>query len=122
MANFLRKGVVRAPVSPTSANTQISMPQSLVGVPNLTFFFKNANPFDVRLEGTLNGQPFAPVTDTTGWLIRAYETTQIYGSKMPVTLSAMAVATAGNPLPEGAFDYTGAVIELIYGTGGNGGR
>jgi hypothetical protein len=122
MANFLRLGLVRVPVSPTSAPNQYTMPSSLIGIPNLTFFFKNQNPFAVRLEGTLAGASFVQVTPTTGWAIDAYERTPIYGSKMPVMLSALAVATPGCPLPEGTFDYTNCVIELVYGRGGNGGR
>jgi len=114
MPNFLRQANLQVPVSPTSAATEFAMPTSLIGVPNLVFFFINGNEFDVRLEGTPKGQTFTQVTNTSGWLIRAGERTPIYGSKMPIKLSAMAVSTRLNPLVAGT-DYTGAVIELVYG-------
>lgn len=117
MANFLRQATLRVPVSPTSASNQFPMPDTLIGVPYLTFFFVNANPFDVRLEGTLVGGSFVQVTEGTGWLVFGREKSPIYGSKMPAKLSAMAVSTSGNSLPDAGFDYTNCWIELVYGRG-----
>ncbi len=117
MANgpsFTRVGLVRVPVSGNSANSQFSMPASLMGRPDLTFMFVNPNPFDIRLEGTLKDQAFNPVTSSTGWLVLARTTMGPFTSKMPVMLSAQAYATLGAPLPS---DFTGAVLELVYGRG-----
>jgi hypothetical protein len=74
------------------------------------FLLVNNNPFDVRLEGS------ATVTGETGWLIMARTTMGPFTTKMPTSLSAQAYSSPGNPLSAG-FDYTGCVLELIYGEG-----
>lgn len=118
MPNFLRQATIQVPVSATSASAEFAIPAELQGIPNLTFFFVNPNEFDVRLEGTPKNATFTSVTASTGWLVYARERTPVYGSKMPVKLSAMAVNTRSNPLIPGT-DYSGAYIELVYGRGGN---
>jgi hypothetical protein len=112
-----RKGVVRVPVSLTSANDQFPFPDELKGVSNLFFTMENSTPYDIRLDGTTaaamaNGG-FVPVTDGTGWLCMARKSRGPWVSKMPVFLSAKVVSTPGNPVAANA-DFTNCYLDLIY--------
>jgi hypothetical protein len=111
--SFNRSGQpVRVPVSTTSAANEV--PVTLP--PNAkTFCFWNPTNFDVRLEGTLSGQTFAPVTETTGWPVPARSWIGPLRTKNPVKVSAAIFATPGVPLTQAPAD--GQFIELIYGEG-----
>jgi hypothetical protein len=112
-----RKAVVRVPVSLTSASNQFAFPDELKGVSNLHFTMENTTPHDIRLEGTtstaLASGGFIAVTDATGWICRAGESSGPWVSKMPVFLSAKVVSTTGNPVPAST-DFTGCFLDLIY--------
>jgi hypothetical protein len=121
MANVVgahsRKAVLRVPVSLDSANTQFPFPDELKGVSNLHFTMENVTAYDIRLEGTTSDAMasggFRPVTDATGWIVRAGESSGPWVSKMPVFLSAKVVSTSGNPVAAGT-DFTGVFLDLIY--------
>jgi hypothetical protein len=108
---------VRVPVSATSAGSEFPVTAGMMpGNSDLTFMFVNPNPFDVRLEGTPANSAFVQVSESTGWLVLARQSLGPFTSKNPVKLSAQAFGTPGMPLTPG-YDYTGAVIELVYGRG-----
>jgi hypothetical protein len=106
------------PVSPFSASVPFNVPLNLLDKSDLLFEFVNPNPFDVALEGTPVGGTFMQASwPGPSWLIHAREHSQTYISKKPVFLSAVAVSTPGNPLPDEGYDYSTCRIGLIYGTG-----
>ena len=117
MGAFSRIGIVRVPVSLTSASNQFAFPANLRGISNLFFVMENITPYDIRLEGTTLAQMgttgFNAVTDDTGWPIRAYTTSEPRVSKMPAMLSAKVVSTPGNPVSAGA-DFTNCFLDLVY--------
>jgi hypothetical protein len=115
--SFSRIGVVRVPVSLTSASNMFEFPAALIGISNLFFEMHNVTPYDIRLEGTtaavMTSSGFRAVTDETGWICRAYESSGPWVSKMPIYLSAKVVSTPGNPVPNNA-DFTGCALDLTY--------
>jgi hypothetical protein len=116
--SYSRVGVVRVPVSATSASNQFPFPDNLKGLPNLYFQMENLTPYDIRLEGTTandvaNGVPFRAVTANSGWPMPARQFRDPRVSKMPVFLSAAVFDTPGNPLPANA-DYTNCFLDLVY--------
>lgn len=104
---------IQIPVTATSANTAVPW----VVPPNAkTFMFVNPTPYDIRLEGTIAGATFVPVTSSTGWLILARTTAGPFRTKNPAFMSAQAFSTPGVPIPAGS-DFTGCWLELVYGDG-----
>lgn len=119
---FFRLGVVRIPFSASSAATPFDMmgkiPQNADGTirDDLTFLFVNQTPYDIRLDGTPAGGAFTPVTSTTGWPIMARTVMGAFTSKKPAQISVQAFSTPATPLT-GSEDFSGCVIELVYGRG-----
>lgn len=97
-------------VTPTSASTQVVVagdPRYPSLEEGRSFIFVNANPFCVRLRGSSG--TFAPVTETTGWLILPWEKS-VWTSQLPQWVSAMSVTRGGVEAGTGT-------LELAYGTG-----
>jgi len=114
---FSRVGLLRVPVSLTSASNPFEFPASLVGKSNLFFEMVNLTPYDLRLEGTTADQManggFRPVTANSGWPLAAYMSREPRVSKMPVRLSAAVFSTPGNPVSANT-DFTDCFLDLIY--------
>lgn len=104
---------IQIPVNATSASNQVPW---TVPANAKTFMFVNPTPYDIRLEGTQQGQAFIPVTSEKGWLVLARTTAGPFRTKNPVLMSAQAFSTPGVPIPPNA-DFTGCWIELVYGDG-----
>lgn len=80
------------------------------GYKTTAFLVANPNMCWVRLRGTSSG-PHRPVSPRMGWLFPP-GFLGVYSTQYPVTMSAMAVAMPGVPLPT---EF--APLDLIYGGG-----
>lgn len=81
------------------------------GFGTTTFLVVNPNPCYVRLRGTSGTGPHRPVTPKMGWLFPP-GFVAAFSTQYPVSMSTMAVAMPGVPLPA---EF--APLELIYGGG-----
>lgn len=96
-------GAIEVPVSPPAGST--------------SFQYTLNAPCAVRFRGRVAGNPFVPLTPTTGWLWLP-GTSRVYTSLQPISVTAMGV-DGPNASVQAAQKACSGTVELQYGTGEN---